>query len=498
MTETLHSDELVIGAGLSGLMYGITAVTEGRSVIISEAHHKVGGYATNFYRNKRKFLFDCSQHKVTGLNKDSGNLWNALDRLGLQSLIDEFHFYSELTTVVYKSNFITIPSHPEHIKEALISHFPAEIWGIEKLFEDILTYGYQHYMFSRMLMNEYTLNKDLLRESRLLSKLTTREYYKQLFKGDDIIEVLSSIAIYLGAISHEVNAFYFLHFLYATFYGGQAYVKGTGQRISDILLKEFVDRGGQILKKNPVYEIENMGGYMLAKTKKKRIEAERIIATCSPNDVVTMLGREKVENNFLKVLDQFQIGWGHFCVYAVTSVPPDELGLIGSEYLLVSDTGDYFTEDDFQRDVYYDLLTLSVTNYHKIDSSGGYIIQFIILDHGDKWFSLSEEEYNDRKEKVQEKITQRVYKTFPKLEGNLVYIESSTPKTNYRFTLSTQGSAFAYKVLPKTHLGMLNNFPEEKIKLVSSWVSGPGYESAMCFGFTQALLLNTQKSLKHV
>ncbi|RNA63526.1 NAD(P)/FAD-dependent oxidoreductase [Chryseobacterium nematophagum] len=498
MMEIINSDELVIGGGLSGLMYGLTAVTEGRSVIISEAHHKVGGYATNFYRNKRQFLFDCSQHKVTGLNKNLGNLWNALDRLGLQSLINEFHFYNELTTVVYKDRFITIPSDPEHIKEALISYFPEEKEGVEKLFADILTYGHQHYMFSRMLLNEYTLNKDLLRDSRLLSKFTTREYYKTLFKKEDIIEVLSSIAIYLGAISHEVNAFYFLHFLYATFYGGQSYIKGTGQRISDILLKEFLDRGGQILKKNPVYEIENKGDYIQAKTKKKLIEAQRIIATCSPNDVVNMLGKEKVEDAFLKILDSFQVGWGHFCVYAVTSVPPEELGLVCSEYLLVSDKGDYFTDHDFERDLYYDILTLSVTNYHKIDSSGGYIIQFIILDHGDKWFNLSEEEYNDRKERVQQKIIKRVYQTFPKLENKLIYIESSTPKTNYRFTLSTQGSAFGYKVLPKTHLGMLNNFPNDKINLVSSWVSGPGYESAMCFGFTQALLLNDKKFLKHV
>lgn len=497
MIETLHSDELVIGAGLSGLMYGLTAVTEGRSVIISEAHYKVGGYVTSFYRNKRKFLFDCSQHKVTGLNKNSGNLWNALDRLGLQSLIDEFHFYEELTTVVFRGRFITFPSDPEQIKETLLSNFPDEALGIEKLFEDILSHGYQHYMFARMMLNEYKLNRDLLRESRFLSKLTTREYYNKIFKGEEIVEVLSAIAIYLGTVSHEVNAFYFLHFLYAAFYGGQSYIKGTGQHLSDVLLKEFLNRGGQILKKNPVYEIESAGDCMQVRTKKKIIKAQRIIATCSPNDVVKMLGKENVEDSFLKTIDSYQIGWGHFGVYAVTSVPPEELGLTCSEFLLVSDTGDYFSEDDFFTDSYYDMLTLSVTNYHKIDASGGYIIQFVVLDHGDKWFPLSEKEYIERKQKVQEQIIKRVYQTFPKLEGNLIYVESSTPKTNYKYTLSTQGSAFAYKVLPKTHLGLLNNFPNQKIKLVSSWVSGPGYESAMCFGFTQGLLLNNKKVLEH-
>lgn len=488
--DNLKVDELVIGAGLSGLMYGISALQGKKTVAISEAHHKAGGYATNFYRNKRKFLFDCSQHKVTGLKKGYGNLWDALNRLGLKSLLDEFHFYDELTTIVIGGKKITIPSDPEKIQEKLIREYPAEIEGIEKLFSDIKTFGYQHYMFFRMMMNEYSINKEILRESRHLSKITTRDYYQSLFKGNEIIEVLSAIAIYLGAISNEVNAFYFLHFLYATFYAGQAYVKGTGQKISDILLKEFVDRGGIFLKKNPALLIEEHGEELIIKTRKLVINANKVIATCSPNDVIDLVGKENLDENYVNIVNNFQIGWGHFCVYAVTNSAPEEYGLISSEYLLVSDFGDNFSQQDFENDNYYNLLTLSVTNYHKIDPTGGYILQFIILDHGDKWFHLSEEDYINRKLSVQEKLINRVYQTFPLLKGELIFIESSTPRTNYKFTLSTNGSAFGYKVLPKTHLGLLNKFPNEKINLVSTWVSGPGYESAMCFGFTHAYLSN--------
>lgn len=494
MIKNLDTDDLVIGAGLCGLMYGLTAVTEGRSVIISEAHHKAGGYATNFYRNKRKFIFDCSQHKVSGIRENVGNLWNTLQRLKLHSLLEEFILHEEIGTVVYKEQFIRIPSEPEEIREVLCAHFPEERTGIQQLFKDIESHGYQHYMFFRRLMNEYTINKEILRESRGLAKITAREYFNRIFKGQDIIEVLSPIAIYSGSISNEVNAFYFLHCLYAMFYGGQAYVKGTGQRLSDELLKEFINRGGIILKKNPVYEMEDHQEYMQIKTRKRIINARKVIATCPPEDVLKMLKKDKYTEDFQDVINNFEVGWGHFCVYLVISVPPEEIGIFSPEYLLVSDYGDNFTREDFENDRYYDLFTLSLSNYHRFDPDGGYILQLVMLDHGDRWFHLTEEEYLVRKQKIQEKLIQRAFKTFPDLKGKLIYIESSTPKTNYKFTLATKGSAFAYKMLPKTNLSLLSSFPNDKINLVSTWSGGPGYETAMCFGFTQGKLLSkTQK-----
>ncbi|MGE8528791.1 phytoene desaturase family protein [Chryseobacterium rhizosphaerae] len=490
MIDNINVDDLVIGAGLCGLMYGLTAATEGRSVVISEAHHKVGGYATNFYRNKRKFIFDCSQHKVSGLREHVGNLWNTLKRLELHSLLEEFHLHEEIGTVVYRGNFIRIPSEPNEIKETLRMYFPDEASGIEQLFKDIETHGYQHYMFFRRLMNEYTINKDILRESRGLSKITAREYFETLFKGNDIIEVLSPIAIYSGSISNEVNAFYFLHCLYAMFYGGQAYVKGTGQHLSNVLLKEFINRGGILLKKNPVYEMEDDDEHMLVKTRKNMIRAKNVIATCPPEDVLKMLKKQEYTDRFQSVINNFEVGWGHFCVYIVISVPPEEVGIFSPEYLLVSDSGDDFTKEDFENDRYYDLFTLSISNYHRFDPAGGYVIQLVMLDHGDRWFHLSEEEYTARKQKIQDKFIKRALKTFPKLEGKLIYTESSTPKTNYKFTLATKGSAFAYKMLPRTNLSLLSDFPNDKIKLVSTWAGGPGYETAMCFGFTQGKLLS--------
>lgn len=482
-------DDLVIGAGLCGLMYALTAVQEGRRVTLTEAHYKAGGYATNFSRNKRRFLFDCSQHKITGIRSGNGNLRDAMERVGVWDLV-EFHAYTELTTIVYRGHFLKVPPDAESIKNMLLREFREEEYGILQLFDDIIRYGYQHYMFGRMLLGEYALDKNLLRRSRQLSTMTTKEYYRSLFKSEQLIETLGAIAIYLGTISNEANAFYFLHFLYTTFYAGQAFVKGTGQHLSNVLAQAFLQRGGKILLKNPVDKIrvEKESNQITIVSKKYLFRAEQVIATCSPHAVVDMVGNEHVDPQFLHLMDALEPGWGHFCVYAVSKAMPEELGLSSSEYLVVADEGDDCSEAELKADKHYDVFTLSITNYHKIDSDGGNILQFIVLDYANRWFDMDQEEYERRKGEVQERILNRVYRTFPTLKDQLLYIESSTPRTNYKYTLSTAGSAFGYKVRPRTNLGFLNNFPVKGVKLVSSWVTGPGYEAAMCLGFIHAKL----------
>jgi all-trans-retinol 13,14-reductase len=488
MKQEIYTDELIIGAGLSGLMYGLVAIAENYKVVITESHYKSGGYATCFMREKGKYVFDCSQHKITGLEKN-GNLRDSLERAGVWDLL-QFHPYEDLTTIIHKGKFMVIPSRAEDIKMMLIKQYDKEVQGINQLFQDITTYGHQHYMFGRMMLGEYEIDKNLLPESRKLAGITAKQYFKNLFKDNELIELLSAIAIYLGTLANEANAFYFLHFLYTTFYTGQAYIKGTGQQLSTILADEFKRRGGTILLNNPAQKIHLDDTLQVSSvdTLKKHIITNKILATCSPSAVISMVGQENLPAAFLNKIASLQIGWSHFCVYMVCTCEPAKLGFESSEYLLVADDGDDCSVEDYQGEGYYNKLTVSITNYHKINAEGGWILQVIILDHASNWFVLSRDEYLTKKTRVQELLLKRVTKYFPKLENNIKFKESSTPKTNFDYTSSQDGSAFGYKVMPRTNLGFLNQFPAKGVKLVSGWTAGPGYEAAMCLGFTHATL----------
>ncbi|PWK17611.1 phytoene dehydrogenase-like protein [Arcicella aurantiaca] len=485
--KIVEVDELIIGAGLAGLTFGNTSISDDYSVAIAEMHFKAGGYATNFRRIKNTVAFDCSQHKITGLG-ENGNLRNALQRAGLWDKL-QFRYFDELTTVCIKGQKIDLPADSAGIKATLLRYFPSQKEGIEKLFEDIQTHGYQNYMFARMLLGEYEINRYLLTDGRKLSNITTREYFNRLFNDPIIIEVMSSIAIYLGAVAHEANAFYFLHYLYAAFETKAGYVEGTSQVLADTLANAFKERGGQIFYRNPILSIDVKGDRIMAVNAQKcTFLTHKIVATCSPHILMKMLPQDCIPDSFQESLDNLKIGWGHISVYLILDQAPELLGLDKSEYLLVNHLGDNLNEKQLNDDTRYQQFTLSVTNYHLLDAQSGFAVQLTILDHKGQWFDLDKDAYLIEKKRIENLLIERALNTFPDMEGHIVFKETSTPRTNFRYTNSPEGSAFGYKVLPRENTRFLYNPPIQGLKFVGGWSTGPGYETSMCLGFTHAML----------
>ncbi|MFD0963075.1 phytoene desaturase family protein [Pseudofulvibacter geojedonensis] len=488
VVKTKEVDELIIGAGLTGLIYGITLLEKKKNVALVEGHIYPGGYATSFVRNKRKYRFDCSQHKITGLS-ENGNLRDVFKRIDLWDKLD-FKYFDELFSIHVQGEYYHIPGNITDIEKYLNEKFPNEKEGLDKFFHDINTIGYQNYMFARMLLGEYQLNRDLLPETRQLQKLTAKQYFQSYFNDDRLIEVLSATAMYLGTHANEANAVYFLHYLYTAFGTRSGYVLGTAQSLSNFLLKEFKDRGGYVSLKDTVHgiDLDEQGDIAQVNSKKHSFITKTVTATCSPNNVMNMLPSFKGKEVFENKLQDLEFGWGHFCVYIITDVDPEELGFTQEEYIFVSDEGDLLTPEEKESDVRYDRLSLSVTNYHKMDPECGKTVQLIVLDHKSDWFELEEEDYLLRKEQIQEQIIKRAYKYFPKLEGHIVYKESSTPRTNKKYTNSPGGSAFGYKISPNDNMRFLSKSPVKGLKFAGTWTSGAGYEAAMCQGFMHAKL----------
>lgn len=486
-------DEIIIGAGLTGLTYGINSVEDQHSVAIFESHSKAGGYATNFLREKRKLKFDCSQHKITGLG-ENGNVRNALQRIQVWDKLN-FKYYKTLSNIIVGDKTYKLPVGLKEAEQFLVESFPEDKTGIQTLFTDISTHGYQNYMYARMMLGEYELNRDILPESRQLQKLTTHEYFSKLFKNKDLIHLLGAIAIYLGAIANEANALYFLHYLYAAFDTKPGYIEGTSQVLSNTLKDTFLERGGIVSLNDPVEKIFEKDGIIIGLESKKHIvETKHIVATCSPHLIIDMLQNKDQSNKFYERMNDLQFGWGHFCVYIGIKDEPSQLGINGSEYLIVSEKGDVLTQDEVLNEERYNQLTLSVSNYRKIDPESGKIIQLIVLDHAANWFLMDQPTYEKQKENVCQILLERACKYFPKLKNSISYIECSTPRTNFKYTNSPEGSAFGYKVLPGENMRFLYSPPWKGIKFVGGWSTGPGYETAIGLGFAHSELMKRNRN----
>ena len=494
--DRYYYDEVVVGAGLSGLSYGITLALNGAKVAVLEKHFKVGGYATNFVRKKNLF-FDCSMHKITGFGK-RGNLENALKRMGFSGRI-QFEKYNDLLTLQVNEKLYELPVGFENIKKYLVSQFPHETIGLNTLFEDIDTHGYQNYMFARMALGEYSIDASLLKGSRQLSKITALTYFQTLFKDEYLITLLSSVCINLGVLADRADALYFLHFAYTFLTTEVAYVKGTSQRLSDELANYFKELGGEIYTSQEVKSIEKVvDDRFVVNTKKSTFCSNDVTLACCPHLIQNFMGEEVLGEKFLKKLGDLEFGLGSFVVYLALEKPPWAYGLDKSDHILCDkDLYHHNLEDVSNSLERYQYWPLTISNYYHLDEKNGNVIQLEILDQKDDWFQLDRQDYKMKKNMVQNMILKRVFKLFPELENAITYIESSTPKTNHRYTASPDGAAFGYAPVPGRNVRFLKKPPVKGLQFVGTWMDGAGYEPAICLGFTAAYLKNQYKEKEY-
>ena len=74
---TKSYDVIVIGSGLAGMTAANKLAKNGNSVLLLEAHNKLGGFATWFYRAGKKHVFDISLHGFPqGMKKTCRKYWN--------------------------------------------------------------------------------------------------------------------------------------------------------------------------------------------------------------------------------------------------------------------------------------------------------------------------------------------------------------------------------------------------------------------------------------
>lgn len=484
--QILTMDEVIVGAGLTGLVYANVMADRGIRVALVEKHTKPGGYATNFSR-KRRYIFDCSLHKITGFG-ENGNVENALKRAGLYDLIT-FYPYEHLTTFFLGDFEVRLPADGESFLGCLIDHFPDEKEALEVMYQDIKTHGYQNYMLARMALGEFEIDPDLFFESKQLSRISTYEYLTQRFTDRRIITLFCSLAINLGVEAVEADALYFLHFAYTFLFTEKRYVKGSSQALSDILADAFVKKGGLLLLREEVTGIQVSDKRVTGiESRRYKIKSPSLVFTGCPHQIIKLLPDGVMDSPYRDKFDKLEFGLGAFIVYLGLDLSPAEIGLSEQDYLIASDSYMDTATSACHGEERYDTWPLSISNYHALDAKYGNVLQLEILDQQDDWLELPRHEYKAKKSRIAERVLERALRRFPQLASHIVFMEVSTPRTNKKFTNSEGGSSFGYKPVPGRNMRFLKKPPAEGLSFVGTWMNGAGYEPAICLGFTAATL----------
>ncbi len=132
----MKPDYLIVGSGLSALVFGALMANSGKTVQILEAHEHPGGFGHTFTM-ANKYTFNAQFHYVWDCGE--GQLVNrVLKKLGLdQEVTFEQYDPNGFDHMRMPGHALDIPSHPEELIQRLSALFPAHGDRITQFVNDV-------------------------------------------------------------------------------------------------------------------------------------------------------------------------------------------------------------------------------------------------------------------------------------------------------------------------------------------------------------------------
>ncbi len=498
-TEIKNWDAIFVGAGITSLACAalLAKKNPGIKLLLVDKHIVAGGYASVFSRPKANATFDCSLHKLSGM-QHQGNLQRIFEYLGLDNAL-ELVYPEDYFCSFFDDHSLPLPNDANGVEKLLCKQFPAESKGIKTFFEQVRTFGRNGYYQFQMQEGSFEPDIAQLRYAhKNLKNITVEQGLDELFDDQKLKEILAAPGIYVGGYPEDLGYLYYLHVVYATLNKGNAYVKGASQNLSNTLAKQIEDAGGKIQLGTKVEEIlvdDNLCVKGI-QTKRGNFYSDRVYVNVSPHYAIEHLFDEKIDFTDIKEkLRALKPARSTTTVYLTTDCSPQELGVIHSESMIFSsqlcnaavqrkaaELNDF--DEQLSEEAFWKHSPMEVTNYYKLDSAGGYVICLNVLDSIKHWPMRRTQPYREKKQRAAEIMTQRLINHVPQLEGRINYSEVSSPHTYVKFTNNTDGSGYGAMVSTDLSGHLFHRkFPVKGVEFVSAWVAGPSYEAA--FGYAE-------------
>jgi phytoene dehydrogenase-like protein len=457
-----YYDVIIIGAGIGGLTCGNFIAKNGKRVLVIEQHFKPGGLCTSFRR--KGFCFDAGAHIFGGVGNTRSFTGKIFSRLGIDL---EFDYTDPFDRIHVGSETIDVPANSLDYITLLKDRFPAEADNIDHFFKDLL---------------EINKSKGANPNNRLVKKYQMKTYYQMLsdyFNDENLKAVLSAQWGYVGLTARKVSALTMSLVLISYVFEGAYSISAGSQKLPDKLADNLITQGGEILLRQKVTDITLKDG--LARGVKLE-DGHQIKCGCVVSNIdarqtfFKLLPVGCLKNDFITALNNYKESCSIFMTF---------LGLKGVDKDLEKIQGWYFDsyDDILEKE---DFLFLLGSKGEKSERPSG------------KNFSLrmsvpvfeNVRNWKEQKNVVEKKLVSDFTKKFPQIADKIVYQESASPATIYRYTLNSKGAAYGWALMPEQdgRLRLDNLTPIRNLFLTGHW-SRPntGVASVIHSGFFVAL-----------
>jgi phytoene dehydrogenase-like protein len=412
---TQSYDVIIIGGGLGGMTAANKLAKNGRKVLLLEAHDKLGGFATWFYR-KGRHIFDVSLHGFpVGMVKTCRKYWSK----AIAEKIVQLKRMRFINPVYQLETDYTV----EDFIKKLITSFHVSKEQVDNFFNLIMN------------MNYYDDKK-----------MTNGELLESFFPGrKDVHRFLIEPIVYANgstledpAITYGIVFSNFMSKGVYTFEGGTDMVV---KMMQDELLNNDVDirlrsKVEKIVIKNNLCQGVLVGDMFI--NSRAVLSNGNLIGT-----IFNLVGEENFSSSFIEKVKKVRLNTSSCQVY---------MGIKEGE--VIEDVGDlifYSEAKEFQTD---ELLSMNTTSrtfsiyYPRLRpqlKNAGYSIVSSTNARYDDWVNLSKEAYKVKKEDLIKATLISLEKVIPGIGKKIDYIEAATPLTIKRYTHHEKGSSFGTK-----------------------------------------------------
>ncbi|MFQ5481755.1 MAG: phytoene desaturase family protein [Nitrospinaceae bacterium] len=415
----MRYDALIIGAGLSGLAAGIRLALFDKKVLIVEKHVEIGGLNSFYVRKQR--TFDVGLHAMTNYSPPgvrSSPLGKLLKQLRLRH--EDLGLCEQIQSEVrFPEHRLRFTNEFAFFEQEVAEQFPGQRDGFQKLLARIRDF------------NELDLN--------LRGRHSSREILESCMTDPVLIDMLFCPLMYYGnAAEHDMDFYQFVIMFKSVFMEGFARPAGGMPYILGLLLDKYRALGGEIRMGAPVAALHTRNRELVdtEHADGDRIQADRVLSSAGYVETMQMVQPAPVHDlkaatgqvSFMEslfVLDRpaRDLGLGQSIVFYCTTPRfhyrvPDELIDITS--------GVFCVPDNFR--------------YPQPPPEG--MVRLTQLANFGLWDRLPRSAYRQAKKDQRQRAVEEALKFFPDFRPNVVFLDTFTPKTIFKYTGHLNGAVY--------------------------------------------------------
>ncbi|BAZ48882.1 FAD dependent oxidoreductase [Nostoc sp. NIES-4103] len=469
----MKTDYLIVGSGLSALVFGSLMAKSGKKVQILESHEHPGGFGHTFTMAK-KYKFNAQLHYV----------WDCGEGQTVNRVLKKLNLDKQVTFERYDPDgfdhmrmpgySLDIPSEPQELISRLSHLFPENAKQISKFILEVEKVSKGLKILSPPIIPAELFQHFAEVSSALRYLNSTLQDIFNKFKLVKEAQTLLALQWPDFLLPPAHLSFYAWVILFTSYQKGAFYPTRHFEHIINSLIKVIEENSGEVFLNLEVTNfilnnktITGVKGINRLNHQNYEFTAETIICNIDPQKAAQMIGIENFSNKIRKKLN-YEYSPSNYMVYCVVKdidLRDYGFGEWNTFHTGHQDLNEAFSQmydrHDFSNPSFAITTPTLMTNYERDCPEGCQIIEFLTVANYDYFQELKQtnrKAYRQKKEEIFNSIVNVIEKNYiPDFRKYLIFKITGTPTTNERFCWCPKGNSYGSNLTPKNMgIGRLN------------------------------------------